>query len=166
MGDQERESCRAGCETLAARAIAAARVLADVETRPDQLVETPEALASAQANLTEIQRSLINAALGAGVSMRRTAAAAGRPVATVQKMAERRQRIRLTVTSLYRIKGAAEGGPGWRRAPRVARRQPTNVLVPCIAKCGKRIEKTATSHRETRHATRYRPRTTSAPAQR
>lgn len=141
-------------------------MLADEETRPDQLVKTPEALASAQANLTEIQRSLINAALGAGVSMRRTAVAAGRPVATVQKMAEIRQRIRLTVTSLYRIKGAALGGPGGRRAPRVARRPPTNVLVPSIATCGIQIERNATSHRDARHAMRYRPHTTSAPAQR
>ena len=85
MGDQERESCRAGCEPMAARAIAAARALADAETRPDQLVETSEALASAQANLKETQRALINAALDAGVSVRRKAAAAGRPVVTVQK---------------------------------------------------------------------------------
>lgn len=85
MGDQERESCRAGCEPMAARAIAAARALADAETRPDQLVETSEALASAQANLKETQRALINAALDAGMSARRKAAAAGRPVVTVQK---------------------------------------------------------------------------------
>lgn len=85
MGNQELESCRAGCEAMAARAIAAARALADAETRPDQLVETPEALASARTNLTETQRALINAALDAGVSVRRAAVAAGRPVATVQK---------------------------------------------------------------------------------
>lgn len=77
MGDQECESCRAGCGAMAAIAIAAARALADAETRPDQLVETPEVLASAQATLTETQRALINAALDAGVSMRRTVVAAG-----------------------------------------------------------------------------------------
>ena len=170
MGDQERERCRADCEAMAARAIAAARALADGETRPDQpdqvVIEALKALATAQTTLTETQRALINAALDAGVSVRRTAVAAGRPVATVQKMAERRQRIRLTVTSLYRIKGAALGGPGGRRAPRVARRPPTNVLVPSIATCGIQIERNATSHRDARHATRYRPHTTSAPAQR
>ena len=85
MGNQELESCRAGCEAMAARAIAATRALADAETRPDQLVETPEALASARANLTETQRALINAALDAGVSMRIAAVAAGRPMATVQR---------------------------------------------------------------------------------
>ena len=89
MGDQERERCRAGCEAMAARAIAAARALADGETRPDrpdqQVVEALKALATAQTTLTETQRALINAALDAGVSVRRTAAAAGRPVVTVQK---------------------------------------------------------------------------------
>ena len=85
MGDQELESCRAGCELMAARAIAAARALADAETRLDQLVETSEALASAQANLKETQRALINAALDAGMSARRKAAAAGRPVVTMQE---------------------------------------------------------------------------------
>lgn len=83
MGDQERESFRVGCGVMAAIAIAAARALAYAETRPDQLVETLEVLASAQANLTEIQRALINAALDAGVSMRRTVVAAGRPVVIV-----------------------------------------------------------------------------------
>ena len=77
MGDQECESCRAGGGARAAIAIAAARALAEAETRPDQLVETPEVLASAQATLTETQRALINAALDAGVSMRRTVVAAG-----------------------------------------------------------------------------------------
>ena len=77
MVDQERESCRSGCGAMAARAIAAVRALADAGNRPDRLVETPEVLASVQANLTEIQRALISAALDAGVSMRRTVVAAG-----------------------------------------------------------------------------------------
>lgn len=74
---------------MAAGAIAAARALADGETRPDQpdrqVVEALKALATTQTTLTETQRALINAALDAGVSVRRTAAAAGRPVVTVQK---------------------------------------------------------------------------------
>ena len=89
MDDQQRERCRASCEAMAAGAIAAARALADGETRPDrpdqQVVEALKALATAQTTLTETQRALINAALDAGVSVRRTAAAAGRPVVTVQK---------------------------------------------------------------------------------
>lgn len=76
-------------DALAARAIAAAGALADGETRPDQpdrqVVEALKALATAQTTLTETQRALFNAALDAGVSVRRKAAAAGRPVVTVQK---------------------------------------------------------------------------------
>ena len=89
MDDRERERCRVSCEAMAAGAIAAAMALADTEARPDQPdrqgLEALKALATAQTTLTETQRALINAALDAGVSVRRTAAAAGRPVVTVQK---------------------------------------------------------------------------------
>jgi hypothetical protein len=74
---------------MAAGAIAAAMALADAEVRPDQpdrqVLEALKALAAAQTTLTEIQQALVHAALDAGVSMRGTAVAAGRPFATVQK---------------------------------------------------------------------------------
>ena len=62
MDDQQRERCRASCEAMAAGAIAAARALADGETRPDQpdrqVVEALKAAIAPAAIASQLARHL------------------------------------------------------------------------------------------------------------